>query len=273
MDETPPKTLLQVRDLAVTFPGAGNHAEPVVALDGVSFDIDSGQSVALVGESGSGKSTVAVSILGLLEFSGPHDLQGSIRLSSDGGKQRELTRLPASEMSRIRGNDIAIVFQNPTSALNPVMTVGRQIAEVYEIHQKLRLRTARLAALDVLARVRMPDVKTVYGRYPHELSGGMQQRAMIAMAIACRPRLLIADEPTTALDVTLQAQILDLLAGLREELGMSLLLITHDVGVVAQTAEVVHVMTAGRIVESGPVHTVLTAPKHVYTKSLLACLP
>jgi oligopeptide/dipeptide ABC transporter ATP-binding protein len=235
----------------------------VRAVDGVSLAIHAGAAVGLVGESGSGKSMTGFSILRLFPTARARITSGRVVL---GG--RDLLALPDDAMRRVRGGDVAMVFQDPTTFLNPVLQVGRQVAEAYAM--RFGWAQARARAVEALALVGLPDPGGMYDRFPHELSGGMRQRVVIAMATVCRPSLLIADEPTTALDVTIQAQILDLLQGLRRELGMALLLITHDLGVVAEVCETVHVMYAGRIVESGPADAVFSSPAHPYTQGLLA---
>ncbi len=235
----------------------------VRAVDGVSLTVPAGGAVGLVGESGSGKSMTGFSILRLFPTRGARIVGGRVRFAG-----RDLLALPEEEMRRLRGGEIAMVFQDPTTYLNPVLPVGHQVAEAYAVRHGWA--GARARAVEALAQAGLPDPAEVYRRYPHELSGGMRQRAMIAMATVCRPRLLIADEPTTALDVTIQAQILDLLGRLRRELGMALLLITHDLGVVAEVCETVYVMYAGRIVEAGPTAALFARPAHPYTEGLLA---
>jgi oligopeptide/dipeptide ABC transporter ATP-binding protein len=256
--------LLEIRDLRVTFPREGGE---VRAVDGVSLDLDSGQTLGLVGESGSGKTLTALSILGLLP---PAGRVAGGRLLFAG---RDLGSLSNDELRRLRGGDVAMIFQEPTTCLNPVLTVGDQIAEVVRIHRALDRRAARERAIEMLRLVEIPEAERRFGAYPHQLSGGMRQRAMIAMALACGPRLLIADEPTTALDVTIQAQILDLLGELQQRLQMALLLVTHDLGVVAERVGTVAIMYAGRIVERGQVEDVFRTPLHPYTRALLRCVP
>ena len=256
--------LLEVRDLRVTF---FTPAGEVRAVDGVGFSVAAGRTLGLVGESGCGKSVSAFSILRLVSPPG-RIVGGSIRF--DG---RELLELSEREMRALRGNHIAMVFQEPSSSLNPVFTIGSQIGEAVRLHQKVDRREARRRAIALLELVEIPEAAHRVDAYPHQLSGGMRQRAMIAMALSCEPRLLIADEPTTALDVTIQAQILDLLAGLQRRLGMALLLVTHDLGVVAQRADNVAVMYAGRIVEQAPVERLFDAPLHPYTRGLLNSVP
>jgi oligopeptide/dipeptide ABC transporter ATP-binding protein len=252
---------LSVRDLSVHF---RTRAGIVRAVDRLSFDIGEGETVAVVGESGSGKSTAAMALLGLIPSPPGSIAGGEIHF---GG--RDLVRLGPDELRRVRGREIAMIFQDPMMALNPVHTIGRQIAEVLELHLGMDRRAALARAVELLELVRIPAPATRIGQYPHNLSGGMRQRVMIAMALACNPRLLIADEPTTALDVTIQAQVLDLIDDLRRRLGMSVLLITHDLGVVRETADRVVVMYAGRKVEEGPVADVFRDPLHPYTRGLM----
>lgn len=252
--------LLKVDDLRVSF-GSGTTEKP--AVRGVSFEIAAGQAVAVVGESGSGKSLTALALLRLTPPTS-HARAGSMLLNGV-----ETSALTDRQMADIRGRRIAMIFQNPMSALNPVLTIGRQITEVLARHHGLRGARAKTRALELLSLVEMSDPHGRLGQYPHQLSGGMQQRAMIAIALSAEPDLLIADEPTTALDVTLQAQIMELLKRLQIELGMSMLLISHDLGVVAETADAVHVMYAGRIVEHADVRTVFRRPAHPYTRALL----
>ena len=258
--------LLSVRDLRAWF---GTDGEVVRAVDGVSFDISSGSTVGLVGESGSGKSATALSILGLLPGSRSALRPGS-RIVFRG---EDLAAASDDRMRRVRGNEIAMIFQEPMTSLNPVMRIGDQIAEALAVHRGLRGAPLRDEVRDLLDRVGIPDPNSRADAYPHQLSGGMRQRVMIAMALSCRPALLIADEPTTALDVTIQAQILDLLQSLQAELDMAMLLITHDLGVVSEVADEVLVMYGGQVVERGPVSEVLQRPRHPYTEALLGSLP
>jgi peptide/nickel transport system ATP-binding protein len=234
----------------------------VRVVDGVSFAVDDGQRLGLIGESGSGKSMTALAILGLLPEGAR--VSGSIRW--DGA---ELVGMPDRELARLRGDEIGMVFQEPRTALNPIRTVGRQIAESLRIHQRIGRREARERAVAEAARVQLPDPETVVDRYPHHLSGGQRQRVAIAMALACRPRLLIADEPTTALDVTIQAEVLHLLLGLVEDEGMSLVFITHDLAVLSQVATHAVVLERGRVVEQAPIRTLLSAPASPVTQALL----
>jgi oligopeptide/dipeptide ABC transporter ATP-binding protein len=262
---TPAAPLLGVRELRSEFQ---TDYGVVRAVDGVSFDVGRGQIVGVVGESGCGKSVTALSILGLLPRPRGRIAGGSIQL--DG---RELVGLPERELIRIRGARIAMIFQDPMSSLNPYLSVGEQIAEVVELHLGLGRRAAWRRAVELLERVNIPDPARRAERFPHELSGGMRQRAMIAMALSCEPALLIADEPTTALDVTVQAQILSLLLELRDERGLSILLITHDLGVVASCCDHVLVMYAGRVVEEAPAPALFREPHHPYTRALLRSVP
>ncbi len=258
--------ILDVQGLTSVFRIGGRE---VAAVEDVDLAVEAGRTLALVGESGSGKSVASVSILRLLPRRTGRVARGSIRLRGKDGRVRDLAVLDDDGLRRVRGNDVGIVFQEPMSALNPVYAVGEQIAEPIRIHRGLGRRAAADAAVDLLARVGIPDPRRRAGQYPHELSGGMRQRVTIAMALACRPTLLIADEPTTALDVTIQAQILDLLRGLQADAGMAMLFVTHNLGVVAEIAERVAVMYAGRIVEAGPVPAVFRQPRHPYTIGLL----
>ncbi|MFF2197460.1 dipeptide ABC transporter ATP-binding protein [Streptomyces sp. NPDC058157] len=258
--------LVDVTDLTVGFP-VGASGSYVRAVDGVSFTLEPGRALGIVGESGSGKSTVAAALLGLHRGTGAR-LTGTVRV----GGTDVATATPA-ELRALRGGTAAMVFQDPLSSLDPYHAIGDQIAEVHRVHTPATRRAARARAVEVLDRVGIPDAARRSRARPHEFSGGMRQRALIAMALACEPRLLIADEPTTALDVTVQAQILDLLHGLREERGLALLLVTHDVGVAAETVDDLLVMREGRVVERGPAGEVLTAPRAPYTRTLLAAVP
>lgn len=246
---------LIVQDLVVEIDGRR-------VIDGISFTVPDGARLGLIGESGSGKSLTALAILGLL----PDGATASGSVSWDG---TELIGMPDRELAHFRGDDIGIVFQEPRTALNPIRTVGRQIAESVRIHTGIGRRDARLRAIEEAARVRLPDPESIIDRYPHQLSGGQRQRVAIAMALACRPQLLIADEPTTALDVTIQAEILRLLLSLVEEHGMSLMFITHDLAVLAQVATHGVVLESGRVVESAPVSQLLSAPSSPITQGLL----
>jgi ABC-type dipeptide/oligopeptide/nickel transport system ATPase component len=256
--------LLKVRDLGVTF-RTGDRV--TVASTDVSFDLVAGQVLAVVGESGSGKSVSALALTRLLPPAPTCEVVGTIELAG-----RALTGLTEAELSKVRGKDIAYIFQEPGTSLNPVYTIGFQIGEAIELHRP-DVTDVRAAVLAALRDVHIDDPARVADSYPHELSGGMQQRAMIAMALACDPKILVADEPTTALDVTIQKEIMDLLARLRRERGMSILLITHNFGIVANFADHVQVMRKGRIVEQGPTAQVMGSPAHEYTKGLIACIP
>ena len=257
--------LLSVRGLRVTLSLRDRAITPV---DGVDLDIDPGETVALVGESGSGKSVFALSLLRLL----PHP-PAAITGGTAVFRGQELFSLPAAEVRRLRGGDIGFIFQEPMTALNPVLTVGRQLTEAIEEHLALTARQAQARALELLKLVEVADPARRLRAYPHQFSGGMRQRVMIAMAISCNPKLLIADEPTTALDVITQAQILDLIKAVRAESGAAVLLITHDLGVVARYASRINVMYAGRIAEQGPAAAVFRAPAHPYTQGLIASVP
>ena len=256
--------LLEIEGLTTVFDTATG---PVAAVDGVSFAIRAGETLGLVGESGSGKSVTAMSIMRLVQP------PGRIAAGRIVFRGRDLLTLGEREMQKVRGAEISLVFQEPTTALNPVFTVGDQIAETMVVHGRSTKREARDRAVELLRSVRITNPESQITAYPHQLSGGMRQRVMIAIALACRPSLVIADEPTTALDVTIQAQILDLLREMKSAFDLSLLLITHDLGVVAETADRVAVMYAGRIVETGPVRAVLRSPQHPYTRGLLASIP
>ena len=257
--------LLSVKDLTVEFP---SEQGSIRAVNGVSFDIGAGETLAIVGESGSGKSVTGLAIMGLLPRTVTKNLSGSIVF--DG---RELTRMTASERRAIRGRDIAMVFQDPMTCLNPVLTIGKQVAEVLTAHSRISWRDAYARSTELLLMVDMPRPERTMKSYPHQLSGGMRQRAMIAMALALEPRLLIADEPTTALDVTIQAQVFELLDDLTRRTNTALILITHDLGVVASMAERVNVMYAGLIVESASTAEIFSRPRHPYTVGLLNSAP
>jgi peptide/nickel transport system ATP-binding protein len=256
--------LLEVENLQTHFrtPDGVNRA-----VDGVSFHVDEGETLAMVGESGCGKSVTAMSILRLIPEP-PGKIAGSIRLQGE-----ELLTRSESEMRQIRGNAVSMIFQEPMTSLNPVLTVGRQLGETLRLHEGLDKKGAEARAVDMLALVGIPDPRRRVREYPHQLSGGTRQRVMIAIALACNPKLLIADEPTTALDVTIQAQILDLMKDLKRRVGAAILLITHDLGVVAEVAERVIVMYAGRKVEEAPVAELFHAPRHPYTQGLLGAVP
>ena len=258
--------LLSVRDLHVTF---GKGATAVAAVQGVSFTLDRGQTLALVGESGSGKSVTALSILQLLPYPRAHHPAGS-SIQLDG---EELVGAPEPVLRHVRGNRIAMVFQEPMTSLNPLHSIGKQVGEVLEVHRGMKGAAARARVIELLQLVGLPEAESRINALPHELSGGQRQRVMIAMALANDPHILIADEPTTALDVTIQAQILQLLLDLRAKLGMALLLITHDLGIVRKMADRVCVMQSGKVVEQGDVAEVFTSPQHPYTQRLLAAEP
>jgi oligopeptide transport system ATP-binding protein len=255
--------LLDVRDLSVVF---RTERGDLRAVDDVSFHVDRGETLAIVGESGSGKSVTALSLLGLLGDAAT--VHGDIRF--DGSN---LLELAPERMRQVRGNRIAMVFQEPMSSLNPVLTIGEQLAEPIRLHLKASRSEAQLMAAELLEKVSIPDAAARLKEYPHQFSGGMRQRVLIAMALACRPALIVADEPTTALDVTVQAQILELLKTRTRETGAALILITHDLGVVARYADRVAVMYAGRIVESGPARELFRDPRHPYTRGLMASSP
>jgi len=262
--------ILRIRDLVVTFDNA--KGPRLAAVDGVGLSVYPGQVVALVGESGCGKSVTAMSVLRLNPSPPARYDSGRIEYARD-GRTTDLLSIGPDELREIRGGDVAMIFQEPMTCLNPVYTIGAQIVEAVELHQGVRGKAARRIAVEAMRDVGIPSPEQRLGSYPHEFSGGMRQRVMIAMALACRPRLLLADEPTTALDVTIQAQILELLHDLRRRHGMGILLITHDLGVVAQHADVVCVMYAGRVVEYARASALFSAPTHPYTRGLLASIP
>ena len=257
--------LLSIEDLDLRF--ASDRGE-LHALHGVSLTVNEGEIVGLVGESGCGKSITAAAVLGLLPMPPARIAGGRIVY-----KGQDLLTLSDRAMRRIRGPEIAMIFHEPMTALNPVFTIGSQMSDVLCRHQRLSRRAARLKAIDWLNRVGIADAGARVDAYPHQLSGGMRQRVMIAMALSCRPRLLIADEPTTALDVTIQAQVLELMRTLVREEGVAMLLITHDLGVVAETCDRVHVMYCGRVIEQATTRALFAAPRHPYTRGLLECLP
>lgn len=256
--------ILEVKELKTHF-----HTEngAVPSVDGVSFDLRKGETLGIVGESGSGKSVTSLSIMRLIEHPG-EVVEGQIRYFG-----KDLLQLSESEMRKIRGRDISMIFQEPLTALNPVYSIGYQIREVLLNHTRMKKSEAKQRTLELLSKVKIPRPESVYNAYPHELSGGMRQRAMIAMAIACGPKLLIADEPTTALDVSIQAQILKIMRNIIKEVGSSIILITHDLGVIAEMADRVAVMYAGQIVEQCDVFTLFREPKHPYTRGLLKSTP
>jgi peptide/nickel transport system ATP-binding protein len=257
--------LLRVENLAVEF---GPEAAPLRVVDGVSFAIPAGGSVGIVGESGSGKSITSLSILRLIPE--PPGRIASGRIELDG---QNLLELPKARMRAVRGRDIAMIFQEPMSSLNPVMTIGDQIGEAIKLHEPLSPEARRERVVELLRLVGMPDPARRLRAYPHQFSGGMRQRVMIAMAVACNPRLLIADEPTTALDVTIQAQVLELMKSIRARLGTAILLISHDLGIIAEICERVIVMYAGKVLEEGDVGSIFRAPAHPYTRGLLHSIP
>ena len=257
--------LLDVKDLSVVFK---QGKKEILAVDRISFDIGKGETVAIVGESGSGKSVTALSVMKLLPYPAARHPSGTVHF-----KGQELLHLPEHEIRKVRGNDITIIFQEPMTSLNPLHTIEKQIGEILDLHRGMSGAAARQRILELLTQVGIPDPETRLGSYPHQLSGGQRQRVMIAMALANEPDLLIADEPTTALDVTVQAQILKLLKDIQSRLGMSMLFITHDLGIVRRIADRVCVMSMGKIVEQGPVERIFTAPEHPYTRALLAAEP
>jgi oligopeptide/dipeptide ABC transporter ATP-binding protein len=256
--------LLEVRDLFTAFPTSSGVA---FAVNGISLSVRAGSSLGIVGESGSGKSMTCRSILGLVPRPGAV-VGGSIRW-----RGQELVGAPERRFRRLRGSEIGMIFQDPASALNPVFSIGAQITETISAHTDLRRSMARAEAVELLGRVGIPSPRDRFNAYPHQLSGGMRQRAMIALAISCRPALILADEPTTNLDVTIQDQILNLLADLREERGMAVVLVSHDLGVISQTADTVIVMYAGYIVERAPIDAIFTRARHPYTRGLIRALP
>jgi len=263
-DSTP---LLSIRDLTVTF---GSFT----AVDNISYDLHEGQTLAVVGESGSGKSVTALSIMRLVELGTRGRIEnGEILFRQPDGSVVDLVQLDEDEMREIRGNQISMIFQEPLTSLNPVYTVGNQVAEAVMLHQGLDKTAANERALEMFQLVRIPDPENRLAQYPHEMSGGMRQRVMIAMALSCDPTILIADEPTTALDVTIQAQILGLMRDLRESTGAAVMIITHDMGVVAEVADDVVVMNQAKVVETGSVFDVFERPQENYTKALLAAVP
>jgi oligopeptide transport system ATP-binding protein len=261
---TRPGRLLEIKDLRTSY---FTHFGEVKAVDDVSLWLDSGETLGIVGESGSGKSVTMLSVMGLLSKNGKV-LSGEIRLSG-----RDISKLPEREMESVRGNEIGMIFQDPMTSLDPVFTIGSQITETLVKHKKMSRGEARTRAIELLSSVMIPSPEKRMSQYPHEFSGGMRQRVMIAIALSCSPALLIADEPTTALDVTIQAQILDLMKGLNKRTGTSIILITHDLGVVAGICGRVNVMYSGRIAESGTVRDIFHRPRHPYTWGLLKSVP
>ncbi len=269
-DASPEDWVVSIRNLKVQFHTEGST---MTAVDGISLTVRRGRTLALVGESGSGKSVTSLSVMRLIEHGGGTIAGGEILLRDRKGRVRDLCRLSEAELREVRGADAAMIFQEPMTSLNPVFTVGEQIAESLRLHRQLSEHSAAKEAIRLLKFVRIPDAPRIAASYPHQLSGGMRQRVMIAMALACKPALLIADEPTTALDVTIQAQILALFRALQKKVNMGVLFITHDMGVVAEIADDVAVMRYGKIVEAGPVTEVFAHPRHPYTRALLSAVP
>lgn len=264
------RRVLDVQDLSVVF---GTGPNQVQAVKSLNLHVDRGETLAIVGESGSGKSVTSLALMRLIEFGGGTITNGEILFHRAQGETVDLRRVPESVMRSMRGEDLSMIFQEPMTSLNPVFTVGSQITEAIVLHQRCELAQANAAAIRILDQVRIPDAAAMMKRYPHELSGGMRQRVMIAMALSCQPSVLIADEPTTALDVTIQAQILQLIAELQKEMDMGVIFITHDMGVVAEIADRVMVMRRGEVVEENDVFNLFAAPQHIYTKTLLAAVP
>ncbi|WP_371619782.1 ABC transporter ATP-binding protein [Streptomyces sp. NBC_00454] len=264
-DGDPQTPLLEVRDLHVEFHTRDGVAK---AVNGVNYSVSAGETLAVLGESGSGKSVTAQAIMGILDMPPGKIPQGEILF-----RGQDMLKMSFEERRKLRGQKIAMIFQDALSSLNPVLTVGYQLGEMFRVHQGLSKKEARLKAIELMDKVKIPAAKERVDDYPHHFSGGMRQRIMIAMAIALEPDLIIADEPTTALDVTVQAQVMDLLAELQRELNMGLILITHDLGVVADVADKIAVMYAGRIVETAPVHEIYKRPAHPYTRGLLDSIP
>lgn len=265
-----PLPLLQIKNLCVDF---NTEKGTVKALHNISMDVNRGEIVAIVGESGSGKSVTSLSVLQLLPSPPDTVITGEILFSKDGNQSLDLLHLAPDKMGRIRGNDIAMIFQEPMTSLNPVFTCGEQVMETMLLHQHISGAVAKQKTIELFEKVQLPDPLSIFTRYPHQLSGGQKQRVMIAMAMSCNPSLLIADEPTTALDVTVQKTIILLIKDLQRQYNMGVIFISHDLGIVAELADKVIVMYKGKIVEHGPVLTILKAPEHPYTRSLLACRP
>ena len=259
------KNILEVRDLVTAF---DTDAGRVTAVDGVSFDVKKGKTLGIVGESGCGKSVTALSIIRLLPQPMGQVLGGSVFF-----KDRDLMKIPDEEMYKVRGGQIGMIFQEPMTALNPVHRICKQLSEVFLLHMDISKKEAWDRSIEILQKVGIPSPEIRISEYPHQLSGGMRQRVFIAMALACKPEIIIADEPTTALDVTIQAQILELILELQEDMGMSVILITHDLGVIAETCDDVVVMYAGRVAERGSVDQIFHNPLHLYTKGLLESIP
>jgi peptide/nickel transport system ATP-binding protein/oligopeptide transport system ATP-binding protein len=264
-EDAPGVPLLEVRDLHVEFHTRDGVAK---AVNGVNYSVNAGETLAVLGESGSGKSVSAQAIMGILDMPPGRIPQGEILFRGE-----DMLKMSGEERRRIRGRKIAMIFQDALSSLNPVLSVGYQLGEMFRVHQGMSKKDAKAKAIELMERVRIPAARERVGDYPHQFSGGMRQRIMIAMALALEPDLIIADEPTTALDVTVQAQVMDLLAELQREFNMGLILITHDLGVVADVADKIAVMYAGRIVETAPVHEIYKRPAHPYTKGLLQSIP
>ncbi|WP_188587912.1 ATP-binding cassette domain-containing protein, partial [Achromobacter denitrificans] len=264
------RRVLEVEDLSISF-GRGDNA--FRAVKSLSLHVDRGETLAIVGESGSGKSVTSLAVMRLVEFGGGRIESGRMTFHRGPGEAVDLVAASEDSMRAMRGNDLGMIFQEPMTSLNPVFTVGSQIVEAIRLHQPGDAKSAQAAARRILDQVRIPDAAAIMGRYPHELSGGMRQRVMIAMALSCKPALLIADEPTTALDVTIQAQILQLIRELQHEMDMGVIFITHDMGVVAEVADRVMVMRKGDVVENNDVQGLFQAPQHPYTQALMAAVP
>ncbi len=263
--------LLEIKDLAIEFQ---TQRGPVRAVDGISLQLDKGGTLGIVGESGSGKSVTALSVMRLLPSPPAKIASGAILFEQNGASEPvDLLRLPGAAIQSIRGREIAMIFQEPMTSLNPVFRCGHQVTEAIQLHQKVSFETAKDLTIKLFERVQLPDPARIFKAYPHQVSGGQKQRVMIAMAMSCNPALLIADEPTTALDVTVQKAILDLMRSLKEESGLSMIFISHDLGVIAEVCDRVAVMYQGRVVEEGTVQEILRSPKHPYTKGLVACRP
>jgi oligopeptide/dipeptide ABC transporter ATP-binding protein len=265
-----PDKLLEVQELKVQFK---LPTSTIYAVNGISFSLDRGEVLGLVGESGCGKSVTALALPGLVAKPHGHIVGGKVLLYDAGGQPRDLVKASEAELQKVRGNEIAMIFQDPMTSLNPVLTIGFQLMEPLQVHRGMNQKQARDAAVQLMERVGISEARQRLKDYPHQFSGGMRQRVMIAMSLACHPSLLIADEPTTALDVTIQAQILDLINDLRHEIGTSVIIITHDLGVVANTADKVSVVYAGLVMESASVVTIFEKPLHPYTQALLASVP
>ncbi|MCX7223646.1 MAG: ABC transporter ATP-binding protein, partial [Burkholderiales bacterium] len=268
--DLPSNRVLDVKGLSVTF-GAG--AGIVRAVQSLDLQLDRGETLAIVGESGSGKSVTSLALMRLVEYGGGTITEGAMHLHRANGQSIDLRHASDEAMRSMRGADLSMIFQEPMTSLNPVFTVGSQLTEAILLHQPGDSASATATAIRILDQVRIPDAKAMMGRYPHELSGGMRQRVMIAMALSCKPSVLIADEPTTALDVTIQAQILQLIHSLQKEMNMGVIFITHDMGVVAEVADRVMVMRHGKVVEHNDVYSLFANPTHLYTKTLLAAVP